>query len=402
MLMIRIIRLIFNVILLGSVISCQSSGEKNEQSQTVDKRETCLDNPAHSYQLFIPASEIPAKDLPLFVAIDSHGSGQNAVNHLKKAVSTYPAILVASNLIQNNDPNFIHELDELIADVKNRYQFSEHIYLTGFSGGARMALSYATNHQINGVIACGAFANQQQLTAIKYPVTGILGMDDFNFPEVAGYILQPETTPARVQIELSLASHEWPSPKQLSAAFGWYYLSEKSVSRKSIKTYVKTQQMRIDSLAGEGEILQAICIARNMNSVGTYEKEYSFEEATKELSSQPAYADQLSQLRKSLQFEMKVRKAYTDALLVKDEKWWENEISVLNNKIETESNTMKQMAFKRLKGFLGIICYSYSRQFANQKDVPHLKQTLMVYRLAEPDNEDMKRFSEVLADLNGQ
>jgi len=400
--MIRIIRLIFNVILWGSVISCQSSGEKNEQSKTVDKRETCLSNPAHNYQLFIPAGEKSTKDLPLLVAIDSHGSGQNAVNHLKEAVSTYPAILVASNLIQNNDPNFIHELDELIADVKNRYQFGERIYLTGFSGGARMALSYAANHQANGVIACGAFASQQQLAAIKCPVTGILGMDDFNFPEVAGYILQPETTPTRVQIELSLASHEWPSPKQLCAVFGWYYLSEKSVSRKTIKTYVKAQQMRIDSLAGEGEILQAICIARNMSTVEAYEKKISFEAATKKLSSQPAYGEQLAELRKSLQFEMKVRKAYSDALLEKDEEWWKNEISVLNNKIENESNIMKKMAFKRLKGFLGIICYSYSRQFANQKDIPHLKQSLMVYRLTEPDNEDMKHFSEVLADLNGQ
>ncbi len=399
--MIRILRHIFIVILCGNIISCQSPGNKKEQGPAIDKRETCLNNPAHTYQIFIPAGERSAKNLPVLVAIDSHGSGQNAVNHLKEAVSTYPAILVASNLIQNNDPHFIQELEELIADVKSRYSVGECIYLTGFSGGARMALTYAANHPANGVIACGAFANPKQLAAIRCSVTGILGMDDFNFPEVAGYILQPETTPPHVQIELSLASHEWPSPKQLSDVFGWYYLSENSVSRKTIKTYVKKQQMRIDSLAGEGEILQAACIARNMSQEKEFEKAGSFHSINQNMTEKPAYKKQLSELAGSLQFEMKVRKAYSDALLQKDEAWWENEISVLNNKIETESNTMKQMAFKRLKGFLGIICYSYSRQFANQKDIPHLKQILMVYSLVEPENEDMKHFSELLADLAG-
>jgi len=400
--MIRIIRLIFNVILWGSVISCQSSGKKNEQNQTVDKRETCLSNPVHSYQIFIPASEIQAKELPLLVAIDSHGSGQNAVNHLKEAVSTYPAILVASNLIQNNDPNFIHELDELIADVKNRYQVGERIYLTGFSGGARMALSYAANHQANGVIACGAFASQQQLAAIKCPVTGILGMDDFNFPEVARYILQPETIPDHVQIELNLAAHEWPSSKQLCEAFGWFQLSPGSSNSKETKKYADARKHQIDSLTASGELLQAACIARNMSQAEEFEKAGSFHSMNQNLTEKPTYKKQLSELTGSLQFEMKVRKAYSDALLEKDEEWWKNEISVLNNKIETESNTIRKMAYKRLKGFLGIICYSYSRQFANQKDIPHLTQILMVYRLAEPDNEDMKHFSEVLADLNGQ
>ncbi len=399
--MIRILRHIFIVILCGNIISCQSSGNKKEQSPAVDKRETCLNNPAHTYEIFIPVGERSAKNLPLLVAIDSHGSGQNAVNHLKEAVSNYPAILVASNLIQNNDPHFIQELEELIADVKNHYPVGERIYLTGFSGGARMALTYVANHQANGVIACGAFANPKQLAAIKCPVTGILGMDDFNFPEVAGYILQPETTPDHVQIELSLAAHEWPSSEQLSDVFGWYYLSENSVSQKTIKTFVKAQQMRIDSLAGVGEILQAASIAKNMSKAEKFEKNGSFQKINQNLEKKPSYKRQLSELAGSLQYEMKVRKAYSDALLQKDETWWKNEISVLNNKIESESNTMKKMAFKRLKGFLGIICYSYSRQFANQKDVANLKQTLMVYSLVEPENEDMKQFSELLADLAG-
>ncbi len=55
---------------------------------------------------------------------------------------------------------------------------------------------------------------------------------------------------------------------------------------------------------------------------------------------------------------------------------------------------MEEMTYKRILGFIGIACYSMSRQFLQNQDVSHLEQTLIVYRLAEPENEDMKQFSK--------
>ena len=138
----------------------------------VERTDTCLSNPAHSYQVFVPSHEKSDQQLPLLVAIDPHGSGQTAMEHLKEAASKYKVLLVASNLIQNNDPHYLQELDELIDDVKKRYPIGDRLFLAGFSGGARMSLGYAFNHAVAGVIACGAFARPQQLSAIKCPVIG--------------------------------------------------------------------------------------------------------------------------------------------------------------------------------------------------------------------------------------
>ena len=80
----------------------------------------------------------------------------------------------------------------------------------------------------------------------------------------------------------------------------------------------------------------------------------------------------------------------------------EERLPALNEKIASEPDDMKKMAYKRVKGFLGIACYSYSRQFADQKDIHHLEQALTVYRLIAPDNTEMLRFTEVLAKLKGQ
>ena len=387
--------------LLSIVSACHSSHQKTENQVAVEKRDSCLAHPAHSYQVYIPA-RTNSEDLPLLVAIDPHGSGRTAVDHLKEAATTYPAILAASNLIQNNDGNYMKELDELINDVKKRYPIGDQIYLVGFSGGARMVLGYATNHSVNGVIASGAFANPNQLSAIKCPVMGLIGMDDFNFLESVRYLLNPSTLPANAHIELTNASHEWPPRNRLTNVWGWFQLSNKSTMNQQTSQYVNQQQSRIDSLTEAGNLIQAVCIGHNMSSVGTFEKDGSFHSKTNELIKQGAYKQQLSKLTESLQFEVNMRQQYGKALLEKKADWWKKEISNLHEKMNSEPDEMMRMAYKRLSGFIGIVCYSYSRQFIARKDIPHLKQILMVYRLAEPDNPDIKQFSEELEQLKSE
>lgn len=392
-------------ILPGVLSSCHPINKNTGNSVAVEQTVSCAANPAHAYEVFIPAHATTDRQLPLLVAIDPHGSGKTAVDHLKEAVTRYPAALVASNLIQNNDPNYMSELGELISDAKKRFPVGDRIYLVGFSGGARMVLGYASNHQVNGVIASGAFASPNQLAAIKCPVMGLIGMDDFNFLETVQYILSPESLPSNAHIELTNASHEWPEKTRLTSVFSWFQLSEEKGNRfdkQQVIRYIKGQQVRIDSLAGAGELLQAACISRNMASVSTFENIGSFRSTTNELVKQEAYKQKLSHLTESLRFEVHLRQIYSQALSEKNEVWWKKEISALHEKMASEPDEMTQMAYKRLGGFLGIVCYSYAGRFAAQKDIQHLEQILIVYRLAEPDNPDMKHFSEILEQLKKQ
>ncbi|HYW97261.1 MAG TPA: hypothetical protein VE870_16835 [Bacteroidales bacterium] len=393
---------IISILFFVSIPACQSHGSKTEKITAVEQTITCRSNPGHTYEVFIPAHKKPDHKLPLLIAIDPHGSGKTAVEHLKEAASEYRAILVASNLVQNNDRNFVKELDELMADVKSRYPVGEETYFAGFSGGARMALEYAIHHQANGVVASGAFARPDQLNAIKCPVFGIIGMDDFNFLETAQYVLNPPTLPKNAHIELTRATHEWPDENMLTSVFGWFRLQDEAGGRsekQKVINYVEHQKTRVDSLTKDGELLQAACIVRNMAAVSAFDKNGSFNSAYDKLKNSNAYKQQLSGLTESLQFEVKMRKIYGQALMEKDRAWWEKEISALHTKMVSEPDETMRMAYKRLSGFIGIACYSYARQFATQKDVPHLEQILMVYRLAEPDNPDLKHFEEMLDEL---
>ena len=384
----------------GILPGCHSSviSKKNETAKTAENVK--IPDSSQDYALFIPKGEQPKQGWPLLVAIDPHGSGNTALNHLKDAATTYPAIVVASNQIQNNDPHYEEELDALIAGLKKRYPVGNRVYLVGFSGGARMALAYAPTHPVAGVIACGAFTGPEQLKAIHCPVIGLIGMDDFNFSEAAPYLLDPSDLPANVHIELTDASHEWPESNRLTSAWGWFQQSNKTrAGRTQIERYAKAQHQRIDSLVAAGELLQAICISRKMGSVQVFGQAASFQQQTSLLINSTAYKQYLTELSKSMQFEMTMRQQLAQSLFEKNKNWWAKEIESLHQKAATEPNTLKRMAYKRLTGFLGIICYSYSRQLAAQKDIPHLNQILMIYRLAEPENPDMQHFCEVLNSL---
>src|SRR5665647_394965 len=130
--------------------------------------------------------------------------------------------------------------------------------MTGFSGGARMALGYALAHPLNGLILCGALASPDQINALRCPVIAISGMDDFNFMETAQYLFQEQSTPGNLKIELTNASHCWPDNLMLANAFGFFRLSGPAADihsspKSQLKMYCLNQQSRINSLKQQGD-----------------------------------------------------------------------------------------------------------------------------------------------------
>jgi hypothetical protein len=94
-------------------------------------------------------------------------------------------------------------------------------------------------------------------------------------------------------------------------------------------------------------------------------------------------------LRKSLQFEYRVREAYYNALSSKDLEWWKREVDVLNSKIEAGNDVNMQFALKRIKAFLGIVCYTLTNNALQTNDLINAGKMLEIYRLVEPQNPDM-------------
>ncbi|MEJ2053351.1 MAG: hypothetical protein P8X42_05470, partial [Calditrichaceae bacterium] len=385
-------------LLVGVWFSCSAAKNSDERIRAVEKTDHCEADADNTYEVYIPERNISVKEFPLLVIIDAHGSGKFALSKFKQAADKYPAVLAASNLVKNGFENFEQAIQTMITDLHQKYPAGKTIFMTGFSGGARMALGYALNHQMNGLILCGALGNPKQINAVHCPVISISGMDDFNFIETAQYLFQEELIPGNLKIELTGASHNWPDSTILADALGFIQLSCQDAditakTRSQLEVYCKSQQVRIDSLKKQGDYLKALLAARNMAFTTPFNRVSEFNSLYNQIKNNSEYTSRLNRLKDNVKYEISLRQPYMSAFMTKDALWWKNEIQTIDDKIKNERDSYTKAMYRRIKAFWGIACYSLSNRAVKEQNANMLNKVLPVYRMLEPDNPDMFYFS---------
>lgn len=384
----RFLPILFTV-LFFELVSCAYSGKSKVISEAVSKTDTCKSDSQNTYEVYIPERNNANEKLPLLIIIDAHGNGAFAIDKFKFLSRNFPAVLVASNLVKNGFVDYESAIETLVKDVQQKYPVSDFVFMTGFSGGARMSLGYAQTHQLNGLILCGALADAGQINSLNCLVCAISGTDDFNFVETAQYLFQEQTIPKNLKIELTNESHNWPDSLLLSNAVGFLFLSNQNstlVRKSQTNDFCQLQIALIENLEKSADFLKAATIARNMSTTAPFNSDKTFASKHSDLVARPEYTSQLNRLKDCLNFEIKARQPYIEAFSTKDSSWWKNEIRVLNEKTESEPDSFKKDMFRRIKGFLGIACYSLGNQAVKEQNAEMLEKIVSVYRTLEPEN----------------
>ena len=381
----------------------QIQGKQSQKPIRIDRTESCKTNPDHTYQVFVPPMENMSCEYAVCVVIDPHGDGKLAMTKFREAALKYGVIVAASNLIRNNDPAYFREIEELINDLKSKFKIRNTLFLAGFSGGARMVLDYATNHKVEGVLACGAMMPPGQAGLVKSRTLCLIGKYDFNFNEIVPFVTDPEGIPKGLAVEILNAFHQWPDKKIIQNALGYLLLPvfQGSVLEKegSVKAFVDGQKDTIHALIQSGEILRAALVARNLSDVPVFESQGAFHNLFKKLTDSAPFLTGITNLKNSLQFESRIREQYYNALLRENTVWWNRELKELNSRMGTEKDEYLRSVYLRIRGFMSIVCYSLCQKAVSAGDIRTLEQVLPVYRLFEPQNPDMLRFTDVLQQM---
>jgi hypothetical protein len=389
---------LFKIFILLSLLialdACRHGAQKAVLSHSVEMDDSCMTEGIHRYKVYIPSVPAKCKVMPILLIIDPHGNASLAIHRFMDGAEKYKYILVASASLKNNYPNFAHSINILLDDVKKKYPVSESCFIAGFSGGARMALAYAEFTQTEGIIACGALATPEQLNAVKSTVFAMVGMADFNFIESAQYIFKPEEAPANLRIEVTRDMHAWPSSNQLTNALGYLNTASKNGNQCCkekivFRNFAALQRKRIDTLRLSDDYISAGLIARNLANLEEFSTYDDFISIRNSIEYSTEFNYQLEQLKESLRYELKVRDAYYSALNSKDAAWWSLEISSLDQKMKTKGEKFKELTYQRIKGFLGIMCYSLCNSVLNTDDIQNASRLLKIYQLVEPENSDM-------------
>jgi predicted esterase len=190
----------------------------------------CLTDATHSYALYLPARYTPARKWPILYAFDPGARGKIPVERFQEAAEKYGWIVAGSNNSRNGafQPS-VDAWNAIVKDTHDRLAIDDaRVYVTGFSGGARLAIYFAARCQdcVAGVIASGAGlpAGTPSAPLPRFAIFMTTGVDDFNFPEVKTLDEELAKVGATHQTKVFAGRHEWPPPSVAMEAVEWMEL----------------------------------------------------------------------------------------------------------------------------------------------------------------------------------
>ena len=191
----------------------------------VDRVE-CLADDAQSYALYLPSNYKPDRDWKLILAFDAGARGRQGVERFQAAAEKFGYIVAGSNNSRNGSWDIsLNAAEAMAADVVKRFKIDRHhMYTTGQSGGARVAMKVAMESgNVTGVIASSAgFPDPSEPeSTLNFPVYGTAGTEDFNYLEMRNFDNQLTSSH---HLEIFEGGHTWLSSDLAMRAIEWMEL----------------------------------------------------------------------------------------------------------------------------------------------------------------------------------
>jgi hypothetical protein len=163
----------------------------------------CDGDPSQSYALYLPSTYSSERAWPLLMGFHPAARGRAIVDTYRAAAEKYGYIVAASNNSRNGPWDVsMAAVRAMSADLEQRFTVdTNRLYLTGHSGGTRVAMQVALESKIvAGVIAASAgYPDSKPRKALSFVVFGTAGTEDFNYIELR-MLDRNLTTPHRVAI----------------------------------------------------------------------------------------------------------------------------------------------------------------------------------------------------------
>ena len=208
---------------------------------------TCADDQTQSYALYLPSDYTPERPWNLLLAFHPGARGRAFAEKYQAAAEHFGYIVAASNNSRNGSWEVTTQAVRAMSrDVGRRFSVdAQRVYLTGHSGGARVAMEVALGpNDIAGVIASSAgFPDAEPRRSVKFAVFGTAGTDDFNYLEMR-------------RLDAALTS-----PHYLAVFEGGHTLPPDSVAAEALE-WLELQAIRSGRRAEDRRLIDALFASR--------------------------------------------------------------------------------------------------------------------------------------------
>lgn len=200
---------------------------------TVIEHVTCTEDPTETYALYLPSDYAPDRAWSLLLAFHPGARGEQMVALYREAAERYGYVVAGSTTSRNGPWEASARAVRAVSkDVARRFTIdAARLYLTGHSGGARLAMEVALGpNDVAGVIASSAgFGDARPRRNVKFAVFGTAGRDDFNYREMRALDAALSTPHA---LSVFDGGHVLPPPEVAMQAIEWLELQAMRSGRR--------------------------------------------------------------------------------------------------------------------------------------------------------------------------
>ncbi len=361
---------------------------------------TALNDPSCSYSFYYPKDSLPS--YPVLILLDPHAKGTYTVSLYQKLAEKYDVIVLSSNNTHNQQSvaEIQHYLSEIFTDAKEFLPIDmQKIYIGGFSGMARAVYEIGMEPKYKGIVASGAgFDQPMPWRDSTFCIIQMAGFKDMNFQEVYESSQMQRNVSFLYMSYFFEGEHAWPADSVMEFAFlnffGNQHPSELATFIKHTYLIAKKIPMR--------DNWKKILIYQSLRSLCFHQKYYAspFNEMTEYINKYES-KNTIKQLQNILVSEQKERRTMATNFLEKDSVWWFKTLrfykDIQNKKILSPAD-YKDI---RMLNFIGLMCYSYTRNALQQNQMLMARKFLSIYQQSDPYNSDMLYFWSVyFAKLN--
>ena len=377
---------IFLLVVAVVIFSCNNKkASKNSKDKIVQQEN---ENIAYSsnYVVQYGLDTLQSKNI-LFVVIDPHGDGKLAVSQFSKVLEKYNITIVGLTDVENNQQDFLQRINADIAGAEHNLNISpKYIFIGGFSGGARMALAYAQANNVNGLLMCGAGASKNQIPNL--PISMIIGTKDFNFIEQYYSPFSDLVWSENLLTIVFEGRHEWPPQDDIFSAVS-FLLAKNNIQIADLD--VADLLENNDKFLSNKQYFLAFKSLETAYKIASSTEKENVKQKINSLLQQPDFKDYMNMFELVLSEEYERNQTYLKLLEPKDLNWWQSEIAKID-KLSNSDDKLQADSYARTRAYLGIAMYSYCSREIQNPNSQMIDKLLAIYKVLEPDNDDLKRF----------
>lgn len=351
----------------------------------------CKLNAANTYEVYLPVTHTADAKYPVVIFFDPHANGKLPLEKYKSIADEWEFILVGSNYTKNGmDANVaLAGANELVTDIAGRFNVDPaRIYLSGFSGGARIAGGVALQRMdITAVICCSA-TPPSPVAPRGY--IGIAGLGDMNYLEMKKFQSADTSSVGLSELLVFDGKHEWPPVKVMENAMLMISLYQPGTAvsgdpNKMSDSLTANVIAQCDTMGKISCLLEFQLLASVANAEKNLSGIAAIEPRLKKIEGSACVKSDERKWTEAEAKESDLQKALAESVLSRDTIWWRQNA---DSYFETTKTGPEKFMRQRLRGYVSLLCYTYCNQAFSMNNVHAAEKLVKVYSIVDPTNSE--------------